>query len=196
MARPVEFEYDKVLNNAMEQFWKEGYEASSVQKLLDCTGINRGTLYNSFGDKDTFFKSCVEHYNKGIEKNINESLKNEALDPWQAIRRFFDLAVTQTSNKHRALGCMLVNSLCESINYDRDMKKLVRSSLATIRKSLVSRLNQAKKKGKIRKGVSVDFAADLLMNTLHGVRVNSRDGKNVSQLDEIINYTIDSIRKK
>ena len=55
MARPVEFDENKVLTNAMEQFWREGYEASSVQKLLDCTGINRGTLYNSFGDKDTFF---------------------------------------------------------------------------------------------------------------------------------------------
>ena len=45
MARPVEFDEDKVLTSAMEQFWKEGYEASSVRKLLDCTGINRGTLY-------------------------------------------------------------------------------------------------------------------------------------------------------
>ena len=34
MARPVEFDEDKVLTNAMEQFWKEGYEASSVRKLL------------------------------------------------------------------------------------------------------------------------------------------------------------------
>ena len=41
MARPVEFEKDKVLTKAMEQFWKEGYEASSVQKLLDATDINR-----------------------------------------------------------------------------------------------------------------------------------------------------------
>jgi len=57
MARPVEFEYNDVLTNAMEQFWREGFEASSVQKLLDVTGINRGTLYNSFGDKDTFFQS-------------------------------------------------------------------------------------------------------------------------------------------
>ena len=195
MARPVEFEYEKVLNNATEQFWKEGYEASSVQKLLDCTGINRGTLYNSFGDKDTFFKSCVDHYNKAIEKNINESLKMNGLDPWQAISRYFELAVSGASNKHRALGCLLVNSLCESINYDRDMKKLVRSSLATIRKALVSQLNQAKKKGQIKKGLTVEFAADVLMNTHHGLRVNSRDGKNAKQLGDLIVFSIDSLKK-
>lgn len=194
MARPVEFEYEKVLNSAMEQFWKEGYEASSVQKLLDCTGINRGTLYNSFGDKDTFFKTCVQHYNKSIDENINASLKNKDLAPWDAISKYFELSVTGVSNKHRALGCLLVNSLCESINYDRDMKKLVRSSLATVRKGLLSRLNEAKKKGKMKKGVTAEFAADVLMNTLHGVRVNSRDGKNAKQLGELIQFSINSLQ--
>ncbi|MEZ5491103.1 MAG: TetR/AcrR family transcriptional regulator [Gammaproteobacteria bacterium] len=194
MARPVEFEYEKVLNSAMEQFWKEGYEASSVQKLLDCTGINRGTLYNSFGDKDTFFKTCVQHYNKGIDENINASLKNKDLAPWDAISKYFELSVTGVSNKHRALGCLLVNSLCESINYDREMKKLVRSSLATVRKALLVRLNEAKKKGKIKKGVTADFAADVLMNTLHGVRVNSRDGKNAKELGDLIQFSINALQ--
>ena len=82
MARPVEFDEDEVLTSAMEQFWREGYEASSVQKLLDCTGINRGTLYNSFGDKDTFFKSCLDQYNKILENQIAHSLGNEKLNAW------------------------------------------------------------------------------------------------------------------
>ena len=88
MARPVEFDENKVLTNAMEQFWKEGYEASSVQKLLDCTGINRGTLYNSFGDKETFFKSCVDQYNRLGAKQIEATLGNEALKPWDAIAAY------------------------------------------------------------------------------------------------------------
>src|SRR5690606_26203795 len=77
MARPVEFEYEAVLENAMQQFWKEGFEASSVQKLLDATGINRGTLYNSFGDKDTFFKSCVEKYNAALKAVIDRTLADK-----------------------------------------------------------------------------------------------------------------------
>ena len=195
MARPVEFDENKVLTNAMEQFWREGYEASSVQKLLDCTGINRGTLYNSFGDKDTFFKSCVDQYNKLVDKQIASSLKNEKLAPWDAISAYFDEAVVNVSNKHRSMGCLLVNSLCESINYDKDMKKVVRSSLASLRKALLARLKEAQKKGKLKKGVSVEFAADVLLNALHGIRVNSRDGKNSKQLKELINYNIASLKK-
>lgn len=195
MARPVEFDENQVLTNAMEQFWREGYEASSVQKLLDCTGINRGTLYNSFGDKDTFFKSCVVQYNKIVEKQIASSLLNEKLNAWDGIAAYFDEAVVNISNKRRSMGCLLVNSLCESINYDKDIKKVVRASLAKIRKALVVRLKEAQKKGKLTKGVTVEFAADVLINALHGIRVNSRDGKNSNQLKELIRHTIASLKK-
>jgi TetR/AcrR family transcriptional repressor of nem operon len=195
MARPVEFDENQVLTNAMEQFWREGYEASSVQKLLDCTGINRGTLYNSFGDKDTFFKSCVDQYNKIVEKQIASSLLNEKLNVWDGIAAYFDEAVVNISNKRRSMGCLLVNSLCESINYDKDIKKVVRASLAKIRKALVVRLKEAQKQGKLTKGVTVEFAADVLINALHGIRVNSRDGKNSNQLKELIRHTIASLKK-
>ena len=195
MARPVEFDENKVLTNAMEQFWREGYEASSVQKLLDCTGINRGTLYNSFGDKDTFFKSCVDQYNKVVEKQIAASLKNSKLGPWEAIEAYFDETVLNVTNKHRSMGCLLVNSVCESINYDKEMRKVVRGSLAIIRKALVARLKEAHKNRKVKKGVSVEFAADLLMNSLHGMRVNSRDGKAPKQLKELVKFTVSSLKK-
>lgn len=195
MARPVEFDENKVLTNAMEQFWKEGYEASSVQKLLDCSGINRGTLYNSFGDKSTFFKSCIDQYNKIVDKQIAASLKNKKLAGWDAIDAYFDEAVVNIPNKHRAMGCILVNSLCESINYDKDMKKVVRASLATIRRALLARLKDAHKKGKVKKGISAEFAADVLMNTLHGTRVNARDGKNAKQLRDLIKFNIESLKK-
>jgi TetR/AcrR family transcriptional repressor of nem operon len=195
MARPVEFNETKVLTNAMEQFWKEGYEASSVQKLLDCTGINRGTLYNSFGDKETFFKSCVDHYNKLVAKQIAASLKSDKLAGWDAIDAYFDETLVNVSNKYRSMGCILVNSLCESINYDKEMKKVVRSSLATIRKALLARLKEAHKKGKMKKGISAEFAADVLMNSLHGTRVNARDGKNAKQLRDLVKHTVNSLRK-
>ena len=194
MARPVEFVYEDVLTNAMEQFWREGFEASSVQKLLDVTGINRGTLYNSFGDKDTFFKACLEHYSKLINKDLDDSLNKAGLDTWEAIEKYFDLAVLSVSNKQRSMGCLLVNSFCESINYDKDIQKLVRGYYGQIRKALLKRVKEAEQAGKLKKGVSADLATEILVNTLNGVRVNSREGKTAKQLAEIVKFCIDSLK--
>ena len=195
MARPVEFDEDKVLTNAMEQFWKEGYEASSVRKLLDCTGINRGTLYNSFGDKDTFFRTCIEHYNMIVQKQIESSLKDQNLSCWNAIEAYFEETISNVSQKQRAMGCMLVNSLCESVNQNRVLRKLVRDSLTLIRKEFLVRLSEAKANKKLKKGLGIDFAADVLMNTLYGIRVNSRSGRETRQLKMLVKHSIDSLKK-
>src|SRR5690606_12138975 len=194
MARPVEFDYNDVLTNAMEQFWREGFEASSVQKLLDVTGINRGTLYNSFGDKDTFFKSCLEHYSKLVDSELASTLNNSELAPWAAIEKYFDLSVTGTSAKRRSMGCLLVNSFCESINYDKDIQKLVKNYYGVIRKAFVARLKDAEKAGELASGVSTELAADVLTNLLSGLRVHSREGKSAKQLADIVTFTLKSLR--
>lgn len=194
MARPVEFVYEDVLTNAMEQFWREGFEASSVQKLLDATGINRGTLYNSFGDKDTFFRSCLGHYDALVQKDLDATLNNDQLDAWAAIEAYFQTAVLGVSAKKRAMGCLLVNSFCESINYDKDLQKVVRGYYNNIRKAFLARTKQAEKAGKLAKSVNAELAADVLMNTLSGVRVGSREGKAPKQLGSIIDVALNSLK--
>ena len=93
------------------------------------------------------------------------------------------------------MGCLLVNSLCESVNYDKTIKKAVRNSQAVVRKALLTRVKQAHKEGKVKKGLSAEFATDALLNTLYGARVNARDGKNAKQLKELLDFSVASLKK-
>lgn len=195
MARPVEFEHDVVLTNAMEQFWKEGFEASSVQKLLDATNINRGTLYNSFGDKETFFKSCVAKYNEDMGMVLEQTLGNDSIKPAQAIRAFFEETLMSVASRKRNLGCLLVNSACESIVWDKEMQKLLKSSLKTISKALLGRTKELDKSRKLVKGVDAELGAELLMNSLNGLRVNSRLGIAPKLMTRLIDGSISAVVK-
>ena len=195
MARPIEYDEAEVLARALEQFWREGYEASSVNKLLDCCGINRGTLYNSFSDKNTFFKIVINHYNETLDRRIAASLKNPGLGTWESITAFFNETVVNVPVRQRNLGCLLVNSLCSSVNYDGEIKRVLRASLNRMRKAFVERLREARSKGKLKKGLDEYLAADILMNALYGIRVNSRNGKNARQLKSIAKHAINSLKK-
>ena len=195
MARPIEYDEEEVLARALEQFWREGYEASSVNKLLDCCDINRGTLYNSFTDKNTFFKIVINHYNDLLDSQVAASLKNPALGTWESITTFFDEAVVNVRARQRNLGCLLVNSLCSSVNYDGEIKRVLRASLNRVRKALVERLREARTKGKLKKGLDEYLAADILMNALYGIRVNSRNGKSARQLESLARHAIGSLKK-
>lgn len=179
----------------MEQFWKEGFEASSVQKLLDATDINRGTLYNSFGDKDTFFKSCVEKYNEMVKADIDATLNNDTVNPWKAIEAYFDIAIVSAPNKQRLLGCLLVNSVCESINWDRDIQKVLKNSLNVIRKAFQGRTRELEKTRQLKRGLRADAAADILMNLYFGLRVGARSGRNPRELADLVDFSLGSIKK-
>ncbi len=195
MARSIEYDEEKVLTQALEQFWREGYEASSVNKLLDCCDINRGSLYNSFTDKNTFFKVVINHYNDMLDRQIAASLKNPELGAWESIAAVFNETVVNVPVRHRNLGCLLVNSLCSSVNYDGEIKRISRASLNRARKALVERLREAEAKGKLKKGLDEYLAADILMNALYGMRVNSRNGKSARQLETLAKHAISSLKK-
>jgi TetR/AcrR family transcriptional regulator, transcriptional repressor for nem operon len=195
MARPVEFEYDAVLENAMQQFWKEGFEASSVQKLLDATGINRGTLYNSFGDKDTFFKSCVEKYNGMLKAVIDNSLGSKTHKADKALAAFFDAAVINAPARERVLGCLLVNSVCESIVWNPDIQKILKDSLNAVRKALLVRTRELEKGKQLGRGLSAESAADLLMSLYAGLKVQARAGKTPKVLAEQVAFTLAAIKR-
>lgn len=195
MARPVEFEYDVVLERATEQFWREGFEASSVQKLLDATDINRGTLYNSFGDKDTFFKSCVDRYNGKLKAVIDTTLGNKELKADKALAAFFDTAIINQPTKQRVLGCLLVNSVCESIVWNADVQKLLKDSLNNIRKAIAARTRELEKGKQLAKGLVADSAADLLMTLYAGLNVQARSGKTPKQLGELAALTLGMLKR-
>lgn len=195
MARPIEFDYDNVLENAMQQFWREGYEASSVQKLLDATGINRGTLYNSFGDKDTFFTLCVDRYNEKLKTAIDATLGNSKLSASDAIEAYMSNLTSLAPAKQRVMGCLLVNSVCESINLDKNMQKLIRKSLNTVQRALQSRTRELEKAKQLKRGMKADQAAESLMNLLQGLYVSARNGRSPKQLNETLKTGLDAIKK-
>lgn len=195
MARPIEFVYDDVITRATNQFWKDGFVASSVQKLLDATRINRGTMYNSFGEKEVFFRTCVGHYNAMLQEQIAETLGNSEQKGAAAIRAFFQMVVTGMPVAQRSYGCLLVNSLCESINWDDQLGKLVRDSLQAIRKPLLARTRELEKSRGLTSGVAAEFAADQLMHLYEATKLNARAGKSPKQLLDHVNFSLAALIK-
>ncbi len=68
MARHKKFEREEVLGKAMETFWRYGYQGTSIQDLLENMGINRGSLYDTFGNKRSLFLAAIAHYDETVSK--------------------------------------------------------------------------------------------------------------------------------
>ena len=62
MARPREFDEDRVKEALTRVFWEKGYEATTMQDLVDATGLLKGSLYGAFGDKQALYMIALAHY--------------------------------------------------------------------------------------------------------------------------------------
>lgn len=109
MARPKGYQRDEVLEAAMNTFWEYGYEATSLSKLTDRTGLNKKSLYNEFGSKAELFQTVLEHYQKTMLPHHNWLLKQP--ESPENVIEFFESIAQDTYE--RPNGCLLTLSLNE-----------------------------------------------------------------------------------
>src|SRR5580704_6669302 len=111
MAGAKQFDRNEVLERAMAQFWKRGYEATSIQDLVEATGINRGSIYGTFGDKKGLFLAVLDHYTEKVGKPLMAELSDP--DPRRAVERMFDSIIRRTSDPRFPRGCLNTNTSLE-----------------------------------------------------------------------------------
>ena len=64
MGRPREFDAETALDQAMEVFWRHGYEGATIAQLTEAMGINPPSLYACFGNKEGLHKAALDRYTK------------------------------------------------------------------------------------------------------------------------------------
>src|SRR3954453_23402261 len=106
MARTKEFDREAALELALNLFWKQGYEATSIGQLVDATGVQRQSLYDTFTDKHGLYVAALDLYAQRISASLRETLSGRG-SPLTRLRRVFRSVASEGK------GCMLVNSAVE-----------------------------------------------------------------------------------
>ena len=151
MARPREFDRAQVLDQAIEVFWQRGYEATSIQDLVDRMGIHRGSLYCAFGDKHGLFLAALDRYEEVFHSKILERLADGSLRgrARQAIREVFDDIVRSCAGGGGRKGCLMTNSAVELAARDRDTAARVGANLSRLEKALSTAVRTAQADGQL-----------------------------------------------
>ena len=167
---PWEKQFDKqaALNRALEAFWSRGYEATSMQDLVDCMGVNRGSLYATFGDKRALFLSTLRAYDEGRQQML---ARFEArFPPREAIRQVF-LAFTSKLNEAGNRGCFLTNTALELAAHDEEIRKLVAAAQADVEGFFARMIKKGKSDGTFAAELKPGETARGLLASLLGLLV-------------------------
>src|SRR5213075_2124987 len=104
MARHKEFDRDEALQKAMEVFWSRGYEAASIQELVEHMGINRQSLYDTFGDKHALYLKALDRYREVESRKLFELLGRGG-SVKKAFRQLFSGVVEGSLGAGERRGC-------------------------------------------------------------------------------------------
>ena len=159
-----------MLRAAMEAFWKKGYEATSLTELCSATGLHKGSLYQSFGDKHQLFMRSLEHY---MDKEFREvaAVAFQSDSPLEnlkvAVRKICDVAGQEK-------GCLMINSMVELAPHDPAVKALIRQAAAKRRRVMTEMISKAQQAGEIRPELDPSTLALQLMVTLAGAAATAK----------------------
>ena len=168
-----QFNESDVLDKAMQAFWARGYEATSIQDLVDCMGIKRGSIYAAFGDKRALFLKSLEHYETHHRRAWLDSLR-EGHDPRTAILSVFEGAISVAVSDHNRSGCFLINTAVELSPHDAGVADAVAKGLFETETFFRDAIEDGQLSGDISISIDADETARTLLGLLTGLRVLAR----------------------
>lgn len=183
------FDVDEVLDKATRVFWSKGYEATSMSDLLEATGINKGSLYNTFKNKKTLFTQSLLKYDRDVRK---ESMADFAgmPDPLAAIGLMFDGMVDECNLDSEKKGCFLVNTALDLPNLDPEIADIVKASMLDIEKFFADQIRRGQASGQLSVAIDPDMAAKGLLSSVIAIRVMARGVFDQAGLDAIRHHAL------
>lgn len=195
MARPVGYDREQVIEHAMQQFWKDGFGDCDVDTLTRTAGINRHSLYKSFGGKAGLFHAALKYYVAHVAPPFLALLnQGETLDD---LIGFFSLVCgTQAADAAQLVsgydrrGCLIANSVVELGRTDPQANGIIDDYYRRFEDALTGLVRRAQAGGTIRAELDAPAIAHWLMLTGQGLSLSARREDMAVQLPDILRATL------
>ncbi len=185
MVRPREFDEATVIQQALGVFWQKGFNGTSVQDLVDATGLQRGSLYGAFGDKHALFLVALDTYMAGALARFDQIAQNSD-DPVDAIRGLIVDMRERSKTDEGKLGCMVNNTCSELVGQDAEASHRIQAFLGEMRGRFTSALKAGQEAGTFDSSRNAEAVASFLHCSLQGLGVLAKSNPNPETIDAVI----------
>jgi TetR/AcrR family transcriptional regulator, copper-responsive repressor len=172
-GRPRSFDRDKALERAMLVFWRQGYEATSVNDLTRAMRINPPSLYAAFGDKEHLYLEALERYQQSRLESVTKWLEEEPTAK-AAVARLLTEAAGLLVRCGAPRGSMLVLSAMNCA--DASLQSELAQRRAAGRTILKARIDRGAGEGELLAGSDTAALTDFYITVFQGMSVQARDG--------------------
>ncbi|MEO9323502.1 TetR/AcrR family transcriptional regulator [Nocardioides sp. C4-1] len=170
-GRPRSFDRDAALQAAVEHFWRDGYEATSISTLTAAMGVSPPSLYAAFGDKQRLFEEASATYFARTCEGLDQALALPTAR--EAVQRMFDDTARVHADPTTPLGCLMLSEPLLAVQRDE------------VRRRLRDRIDRGRRDGDLPPGTDAEQLATFLVAVLRGMSGCARDGGTLDDLTAI-----------
>ncbi len=184
MPRTKAFEEKEALEKAMQVFWKKGYHATSMEDLVVCMGINRASLYDTFGDKKQLYMAALKHFQGQSQRTNRQIMARHEASPKAQIIAIMEGQLEDALNDGEQKGCLLANATSEMALLDADICQFVQNNISAVEQTFENLIRQAQARGEINADLPPQYAANFLSNFVHGMRTVTKTNPDATKMRE------------
>jgi TetR/AcrR family transcriptional regulator, transcriptional repressor for nem operon len=185
MAGKKSFQPEQALDKAMGLFWKQGYEGTSIEDLVQYMGLGRGSLYDTFGDKHALYLAALSQYLAKYQAQAVEFLEQTGRLS-EILERFFQAFIEELVSDPARRGCFLVNASVEMAPHDPEVNTIVQSALQEIEEGFYRLLIKAQVAGDLSWTQDPHRLAHFLSGVLVSIRVLARAKRDRRVLQDVV----------
>ncbi len=194
MPRPKSFDPDAVLAKAMGVFWEKGYDAASISDLTAAMGINRFSLYDTFGDKHELYLKALDTYNRRVVEPMVERINQ--IDSIDALETYFATMIDCHHSCDHSPCCMMHKAAVSLGAVDDAAKERVESTRAHFHNAFRDALERIKQAGNLCPNINTTDAAWMILITQAGLASYTAVPVPANQAKASVQILLDQLKPK
>ncbi|MFD1295977.1 TetR/AcrR family transcriptional regulator [Lysobacter gummosus] len=185
-GRPRAFDREQALETAMQLFWRQGFEATSLNDLTTAMGIAPPSLYAAFGSKEQLFREAIGRYLQQFRCNHAATLQAPEVTAREAFGRLFAAIANGFSGCGHPSGCMLIAADVGGGSAAAHLREELSAHRLSIEAGFRARIERGQREGDVDAGTDAAALAKFLATVVQGLSIQARDGASAAQLHEVL----------
>ena len=191
MGRPRSFAEDAALDAAMRVFWGKGYEGASLADLTEAMGINRSSMYATFGDKEALFRLAIARYAEGPAAYVRKALEQRTARA--VVEALLLGALELLTDPSHPRGCLSVQGALACGSHAQAMKEAMIEWRRQGEADIQRRLQRARREGDFAKDVDPGDLARYICTVLSGLAVQATNRSSRAEMARTVDMVLRSM---
>ncbi len=192
MGRPREFDPEDALDDAVEVFWTQGFDATSLRDLLGAMGLSKSSFYQTYGSKGELYLEAIDRYRNRVATRMMEELEQA-----QSARAFIEEAFRRLARDldapHGRRPCLVMNDSGDVERREPAVARRMRRGARQFEAVFRTAVERAQRAGDVPPEKDAGALARYLMSSRSGLLAVRKAGASAAELRDIVEVTLSAL---